>query len=161
MLFNGANIAEKVDLSANGSRLRFTRDVADITMDTGGVESVVFNALGGADSVTVNDLSGTDVTNVKADLGAGDGAADHVTVNGTNGNDVIIASGSGGSATVLGLAAKVTVVDAEVPADVLAISALDGDDVVKAPRSPRTRSRSPPTAGTAPTSCSAAAAPTR
>ena len=28
MLFNGANVAEHVDLSANGSRLRFTRDVA-------------------------------------------------------------------------------------------------------------------------------------
>ena len=69
MLFNGANVAENVDLSANGSRLRFTRDVADITMDTDGVESVVFNALGGADSVNVNDLSGTDVTSVKADLG--------------------------------------------------------------------------------------------
>ena len=41
MLFNGANVAEHVDLSANGSRLRFTRDVATITMDTDGVESVV------------------------------------------------------------------------------------------------------------------------
>src|SRR6185503_13446359 len=34
MAFNGANIAEKVEMSANGSRLRFTRDVAGITMDT-------------------------------------------------------------------------------------------------------------------------------
>ena len=30
MLFNGANIAEKIDISANGSRVRFTRDVANI-----------------------------------------------------------------------------------------------------------------------------------
>ena len=28
LLFNGANIDEKVDISANGSRVRFTRDVA-------------------------------------------------------------------------------------------------------------------------------------
>ena len=111
--------------------LRFTRDVANITMDTDGVESVVFNALGGADVTTVNDLSGTAVKNVKVDLGAGDGAADRVTVNGTNGDDVIIAAGSAGSATVVGLAAKVTVVGAEVPADVLAVNALGGDDVVQ------------------------------
>src|SRR5213076_3181392 len=47
MRFNGANVAEKIDLSANGNRLRFTRDVASITMDTNGVERVDFNALGG------------------------------------------------------------------------------------------------------------------
>jgi hypothetical protein len=57
MLFNGANQSEKIDLSANGSRLRFFRDQGNITMDTAGVERVDFNALGGADLVTVNDLS--------------------------------------------------------------------------------------------------------
>jgi Ca2+-binding RTX toxin-like protein len=31
--FNGANVAEKIDISANGSRVLFTRDVANITMD--------------------------------------------------------------------------------------------------------------------------------
>ena len=49
MLFNGAAGAEHVDLSANGSRLRFFRDAGNITMDTAGVEQVDFNALGGAD----------------------------------------------------------------------------------------------------------------
>ena len=62
MLFNGANINENIDISANGSRVRFTRDVANITMDLNDVEAINFNALGGADNVTVNDLSGTDVT---------------------------------------------------------------------------------------------------
>src|SRR6266699_2247483 len=33
MLFNGANASENIDLSANGSRLRFTRDVGNIVMD--------------------------------------------------------------------------------------------------------------------------------
>src|SRR6266540_1325883 len=61
LLFNGANVAEKIELSANGNRLRFTRDIANITMETHGVELVDFNALGGADLVTVNDLTGTDV----------------------------------------------------------------------------------------------------
>ena len=68
MLFNGANAAERIDLSANGNHLRFFRDIGNITMDTADVERVDFKALGGADVVTVNDLSRTDVTNVNADL---------------------------------------------------------------------------------------------
>ena len=70
MLFNGASGAEQVDLSANGNRLRFFRDLGAITMDTAGVETVDFNALGGADTVNVNDLTGTDVTKVNLDLAA-------------------------------------------------------------------------------------------
>src|SRR5262249_21432856 len=97
--FNGANIDEQVELSANGSRLRFTRDVAGIVMDVDGTERVDFNALGGADLVTVNDLSGTAVTQVNVNLGAtgggGDGAADTVVVNGTNAADNIGISGQG------------------------------------------------------------------
>ena len=52
---HGAGVAENVDVSANGARLRFFRDVASITMDTDDVETVDFRALGGADTVTVND----------------------------------------------------------------------------------------------------------
>ena len=70
MQFNGANIAEKIDLSANGGRLRFTRDIANIVMDTNDVEHVNFHALGGADTITVNDLTGTDVTDTTIDLEA-------------------------------------------------------------------------------------------
>ncbi|TAK83955.1 MAG: calcium-binding protein, partial [Aquabacterium sp.] len=89
LVFNGANIAENIDISANGSRVRFTRDVANITMDLNGMETIAFHALGGADTITVNDLTGTDVRQVTIDLaasgGAGDGAADTVIVNGTAG----------------------------------------------------------------------------
>src|ERR1700760_3715759 len=46
MQFNGANIAEKIDIEANGSRVRFTRDVANIVMDVNGVENINFKALG-------------------------------------------------------------------------------------------------------------------
>ncbi len=114
MLFNGANAAERIDLSANGNRLRFFRDVGNITMDTNGVERVDFNALGGADLVTVNDLSGTDVTNVSADLagtpgGAGDGQIDRVIVNGTNRNDTIDVSGDASGVAVSGLTAVVAI----------------------------------------------------
>ena len=68
-------------MSANGGRVRFFRNVANITMDLNDVEAIDLNALGGADTVTVNDMSGTDLTAVNADLAAaigataGDGAA--------------------------------------------------------------------------------------
>ena len=48
MLFNGANINEKIDISANGERVRcFTRDVANITMDLNGVEHIDFTRWAG------------------------------------------------------------------------------------------------------------------
>ncbi len=138
MTFNGANIAEAFDVSANGGRVRFLRNVANITMDLNDVEAIDLNALGGADTVTVNDVSGTDVTAVDADLAAaiggavGDGAADQVVVNATNGDDAIRAAGGAGNATVSGLAATVGVTHAEPATDSLAINALAGDDVVEA-----------------------------
>ncbi|HST18158.1 MAG TPA: calcium-binding protein [Gaiellaceae bacterium] len=138
MLFNGAAAAEKVDLSANGNRLRFFRDVANITMDTAGVERVVFNALGGADVVTVHDLSGTDVKDVSVDesspagSGTGDNAADQVIVEGTAGNDRVAIVGGNGEARVVGLSETVDVSGAEPANDTLTIDALDGNDVVTA-----------------------------
>ena len=71
MLFNGANIAENIDISANGGRVRFFRNIANVTMDLNDVEAIDFNALGGADTIVVNDLSGTDVTEVNLDLAGG------------------------------------------------------------------------------------------
>jgi Ca2+-binding RTX toxin-like protein len=138
MLFNGANINERIDISANGSRVRFTRDVANITMDLNGVEGINFNARGGADTITVGDLSGTDVTQVNLDLsgtpgsGIGDGAADTVVVNGTNTADVITAVGDASGVSVLGLAARVNITGSESANDRLAINALGGDDVIEA-----------------------------
>ena len=68
--FNGSNVNENINLSANGSRLRLSRDVANVTMDVNGVEQVNVAALGGADTLTVNDLSATNVTQVNLDLAA-------------------------------------------------------------------------------------------
>src|SRR5262245_23442230 len=138
MRFNGANIAEKFELSANGPRLRFTRDIGNITMDTDDVEQVDVNALGAADLVTVHNLSGTDVTRVNVDesnpagSGLGDAAVDQVVVEGTNGSDVVSAEGSNGSARVTGRAALVSIAGAEPAMRTLAIHALEGDDVVEA-----------------------------
>jgi Ca2+-binding RTX toxin-like protein len=132
MLFNGANIAEQFELSANGQRLRFFRNIANITMDTNDVEVVDLRALGGADTVTVHDLSGTDVSSVRTDIGAGDSEPDNVIVEGTAGDDAIFAAGAGGAAAVSGLAAQVTIAGADPAADTLTIKALAGDDVVEA-----------------------------
>ena len=93
MLFNGANISERFEVSANGGRVRFTRDIANIVMDSNDLEKIDLNALGGADVLTVNDLSGTDLTRINSNLaasgGGDDAAADNVVVNATNGGDVV------------------------------------------------------------------------
>ena len=57
--FNGSNIAEHMEVLANGSRVLFTRDVAGITMDLNGIERLALRTLGGADTVFVGDLAGT------------------------------------------------------------------------------------------------------
>ncbi|HSB38682.1 MAG TPA: calcium-binding protein [Gaiellaceae bacterium] len=137
MRFNGANVAERVDLSANRNRLRFLRDPGNITMDTAGVERVDFNALGGADLVTVNDLRGTDVSRVNVDLAAtlggaaGDGQADQVIANGTNGDDTIDIAGDASGVAVSGLAASVAIQHQE-PTDKLDVNGRDGNDAISA-----------------------------
>ena len=136
MLFNGAAGDEQVTLSANGTRLKFFRVQANITMDTAGVERVDFNALGGADLVTVNDLSGTDVTAVNVDLAgtlggvSGDGQPDRVVVNATNGDDAINVNGDAGGVKESGLAAGVKILHSDAANDRLEINTLDGRDSV-------------------------------
>jgi Ca2+-binding RTX toxin-like protein len=136
MLFNGANVSENIDIAANGGRVRFFRNIANVVMDLNDVERIDFNALGGADTIVVNDLSGTDVTEVNVNLaavgGAGDGAADTVTVNGSNGDDVALVFGDAAGTSVLGLAAQVNISGAEAANDRLVVNALAGDDVVEA-----------------------------
>ena len=136
MLFNGANVNEKVDLSANHGRLRFFRDVGNITMDVNDTEAVQFNALGGADRVTVHDLRGTDVTqvdlNLLASTGGGDGQTDNVIVEGSRSRDLATVSGSAAvGVSVNGLAAAVNIRGAEAT-DRLTVNTLAGRDVVDA-----------------------------
>ena len=135
MLFNGANVAEQIDIAANGGRVRFFRNIANVVMDLNDVEGIDFNALGGADNVVVNDLSGTDVVEVNTNLavnGAGDAQPDNVTVTGTNGDDVALVAGDATGTSVLGLAAQVNITGAETANDRLTVNAFAGDDVVEA-----------------------------
>ncbi len=84
--FNGSNVNENMDISANGSRVRLFRDVGNVTMDLNSVERVNLSALGGADTITVNGLTGTDLKQVAVDLGSppgsgqGDAQADTVVI---------------------------------------------------------------------------------
>ncbi|HEY3060706.1 MAG TPA: calcium-binding protein [Chloroflexota bacterium] len=134
--FNGSNANETFALSANGSRLRFIRNIASIVMDLNDMEQVELNALGGTDIVTINDLSGTDVTDVLLNLatsaGAGDGQPDTVIANGTNGPDVVTITGGTGGANLLGLASSVAIIGAEAANDRLVVNGLAGDDVLSA-----------------------------
>lgn len=136
LVFNGANISEILDVSANGSRVRLTRNVASITMDLNSVEQINLNAVGGADVITVNDLAGTNVTLLNLNLsgvgGLGDGAADSVILNGSSGDDAVAVNGNASGASVLGLAAAVNIYGAETANDRLTINALAGDDLVDA-----------------------------
>jgi Ca2+-binding RTX toxin-like protein len=138
LVFNGANIAEKIDISANGSRVRLFRDVANITMDLDGIENIQVNALGGPDTITVNDLTGTAAKQVNIDLsgtvgsGQGDGAADNVIVNGTAGDDTVTVASSGAGVVVNGLAEKVTLAGTEGALDSLTVNGLDGNDTINA-----------------------------
>jgi Ca2+-binding RTX toxin-like protein len=129
MVFNGAGVAEKFDFSANGNRLKFVRDVANITMDVDDTERVDVRALGGIDDTVVNDLSATDVKNIVLDL-ATDGAVDTTTINGTGGNDTIAIAPNAGAVDVTGLAAAVKIERSEAANDLLNVNGLDGNDTI-------------------------------
>ena len=137
LAFNGSGGNETFDVSANGRRVRFLRNLGNITMDLDDVERIDTAALGGEDTYNAGDLSGTDVNELDTDLAgvlggaAGDGQDDTITVAGTNGADFAEVLGDGTSATVAGLPALVRVRHAE-PTDTLVVNAFAGDDSVSA-----------------------------
>ena len=134
LLFNGSGGSENFDFSANGNRLRFFRDLGNITMDTNDVERVDLEALGGADNTVVNDLSGTDVDLANIDLegvlggGAGDGQPDTITMNGTNARDDFRVRRDGDIVDVTGIAPRVRIAHSEAANDRLILNGLGGND---------------------------------
>jgi Ca2+-binding RTX toxin-like protein len=136
--FNGSNVNENIDVSANGGRVRLTRDVGAVTMDLNSIEQIKIATLGGADNVTVNDLTGTGVNTVFVQLGAGpssatgDGQVDNVNVNATAANDTIRVATAGAAVVVTGLAATTNVNGIDAGLDALTVNGLGGDDVINA-----------------------------
>jgi len=133
MQFNGANVAETMSLSANGSRAVFLRNIATIRMDMDDIEIFNLRALGGVDDVTVNDLEGTSIRHANIDLsgagGGGDAADDVVTVKGTNQADHVDVTANGGQVDVAGLQADTQIIGGETR-DNLQVDVLDGNDRV-------------------------------
>lgn len=138
VLFNGNGLNESFVAAANGERLRFTRDVDSVVMDTNDVERVFLVALGGTDSIVINDLHTTDVRRVDVDLAGvpegttGDGAADRVTVNGTVGNDRVDVVAVDGVLSVVGLATQTNVFNIDAALDTLTVKGGAGDDAITA-----------------------------
>ena len=134
LVFNGSNANENIDLSANGSRVRLFRDVANVTQDMNGIENLALSTLGGSDVVTVNDLTGTDLKHANINLaaigGGGDGQADIVIANGTEGPDKVHVGTVGSNVVVSGLSAQLQVAGSEAADDGLQINTLGGKDSV-------------------------------
>ena len=133
--FNGAPVNEMIDISANGGRLRFFRDVASITMDCDDVETVNFAALAGADTVVGNDLTGTDVITVNVNLeetpggATGDGEADSVVLNfGAAGNAPIVIDNPASTRVAGWGSAAVVVSHADAAFDSLRLNTGAGND---------------------------------
>jgi hypothetical protein len=83
--FNASNAQENMSLTANGPRLRLTRDIGSVTLDINAVERVTFAAQGGADTVSFGDLNGTGVKQVAISLAGvnnsgGDSQADTIQI---------------------------------------------------------------------------------
>jgi Ca2+-binding RTX toxin-like protein len=157
LVFNGANVGENIDISANGPRARLFRDVGSVTMDLNDIEHIQLAALGGADTISVEDLTGTDVTQVAIDLsatagsGTGDGAADTVIVNATAGADQVKITNSSAFVVVNGLAAQVTINGVESGTDSLVVNGGAGNDTIDASKLAASQVNSRSTGATATT----------
>jgi len=135
--FDCANVAEKLDISANGARERLTRDVGNIVMDLNGIGTINLPMRAGADNITVNDMSGTDLKLVNLDLagvpgsGTGDGANDSVIVNGrSNAPDVINVKATGRGIAVTRARGSILITGQD-PTDLLLLDGNGGADKIK------------------------------
>jgi Ca2+-binding RTX toxin-like protein len=108
LIFNGSNTSEDIDIRANGGRVALFRNIATVTMDFDGIETLNVSTFGGADTIRVDDLSGTDTRDVIIDLsfnGGGDGQTDRVVMFGSDGGDSVEIALVAGTAQVAGLEA--------------------------------------------------------
>jgi Ca2+-binding RTX toxin-like protein len=136
MQFGGSNISEEIALSANGSHALLTRNIAGVTMDLHGMETVNIAALGGTDNVTIGDLTGAGIKQIHVDLGGFDGSddalIDTVTVGFTAGDDTIGFNMQAGPAIVNSLGGAQVFVDHQGVGDRFVIDGGAGNDSVTA-----------------------------
>jgi hypothetical protein len=143
MVFNGSDAAEKFEIADEGiglpsHRVRFTRDVGNVTMDLDGVEVIDLNPFGGADTITVDDQSATDISEVNLDLsnsaGTADGETDIVVINGSELEDLFQVSSLSGRnhIGVSGTVPSVDISGTDGVTDQLTLSGQGGDDTLDA-----------------------------
>jgi hemolysin type calcium-binding protein len=134
LAFNGSNASERIDIAANGPRVKLFRDIANINMDFDAVERLELTALGGADRITVGDLTATDLKTADVDLsagaGGGDAQPDAVIVTGTSRADKVRVTRSGARVLTTGLATQTRIAGSEPANDSLFINTLAGNDDV-------------------------------
>ena len=127
--FQGSAASEAMTIVAEKDRVRFTRNIANIVMDLGGVETIDVVARAGADTLSVGDMTDTALRTAGIDLGGADGVLDAVTQTATEKRDTIRVTAESGEVLSTGLRAQLRVRGAE-PADALRIDTLGGDDRV-------------------------------
>ena len=136
MLFNGSAANENMETSANGGRVRFTRNIANIVMDLNDVEVIdrqhARRRRQPRRQRPVRHRRHRRGGRPRRLGGVDDLQPDNVITNATNGDDVVIVTGIGPNATVSGLAARVAVSGAIAGSDRVTVNALAGDDVVDA-----------------------------
>ena len=136
ILFNGSNIGEIFEASANAGRLRFTRNIGTIALDVDDVERVRINAVGGADTLTVNDLTGTDVADIDFNAASviggsgGDAQIDTIVLNGTAGGDNFTATENAGAIVAATAAVRVNATHWELTNDKILFNGLAGPDTL-------------------------------
>jgi Ca2+-binding RTX toxin-like protein len=128
--------SEFLEVLANGTRAQVSRSIDGALVDFNDVERVDLRARGGSDIINIGNLAGTDVQQVAIDLagatpGVGDGVMDGVNLYGRNGKDVVNVALVNNRLTVTGLAAQVTVANADAT-DVVFIDGQGGNDVINA-----------------------------
>jgi hypothetical protein len=136
--FRGSDSDEIFDVSPNGPRAFFTRNLGNITMDVNDLERIDLKARGGADAMTVHDLRGTGLRRVTADLAAllggltADNRPDALTVEGTAGADDVSIRREGDAVAVRGLATRVVITHSEADdPDSLTLDTRGGADTVR------------------------------
>jgi Ca2+-binding RTX toxin-like protein len=138
LVFNAAIIAEKLEFSANGNRLRIQRDVAGIVLDIAGIERVDCEARGGSDSIVVRSLTGTDVQQLNLDLegldnsNVPDAQPDAIVVFGRDGEDNITIAGSGNTLSITGAGPVIYIRNPDAALDTLSVSGVGGNDRINA-----------------------------
>jgi hypothetical protein len=134
LVFNGANVDEDLSLDAEGQRAILVRNVGNIRMTTGGVETLDLAMLGGFDNLSVGrDIGNTAMKQADVDMsaqgGGSDGSTDSVNLIGTPGADAVTVDTDGTVIAVGGLPLATNITGSKIP-DQLQIAAEDADDTV-------------------------------